>query len=245
MDLRQLTVIVPTKNERHNITAFLRSLPPFLPLIVVDASTDDTRELIRRIRPRHTVILFDPGNIARARQRGAEAAATEWLLFTDADVVFAENYFKRLAAFSPPSGCGGIVGAKASRGRYRGYYIFFRFCLRLFCFLGVPGASGSNMLVHRTTLMAAGGFDPELTCNEDSLLMWRIRRRGFATPYRNDLVVYETDHRRLDRGVAGKSLHSFFRCLLLFSGFLTAKQRTADWGYWKAGKKVKPEILRP
>ena len=31
------------------------------------------------------------------------------------------------------------------------------------------------MLVHREALLACGGFDEALSCNEDSELVWRLR----------------------------------------------------------------------
>jgi hypothetical protein len=48
--LTDVTVIVPTRNEAANIARCLCSLPEVIPLIVVDKSSDATRELVRRIR---------------------------------------------------------------------------------------------------------------------------------------------------------------------------------------------------
>ena len=47
--LTDVTVIVPTRNEAANIARFLGSLPQAIALIVVDKSSDATRELVRRI----------------------------------------------------------------------------------------------------------------------------------------------------------------------------------------------------
>ncbi len=48
MRLEDLTVVVPTKDEADNIGPFLDSLDDRVALVVVDASADDTREIIRR-----------------------------------------------------------------------------------------------------------------------------------------------------------------------------------------------------
>lgn len=96
MELSQFTIIVPTRNEAHNIPTFLNSLPSSINLIVVDASHDGTGELVKTLRPDSTLVISHPGKIADARTRGAEAARTPWLIFTDADVVFPANYFYRL-----------------------------------------------------------------------------------------------------------------------------------------------------
>ncbi|MBD3180265.1 MAG: glycosyltransferase [Candidatus Latescibacteria bacterium] len=232
MNLNDVTVIVPTKNERENIKPFLRSIPDNLKLIVVDASEDDTRDLIKRLRPKNTRVIYDPGNIPEARQRGADEARTEWLLFTDADVVFGDDYFSELISLELADQDGAVVGRKTSRGRYNFYYRFFALWLRTICFLGFPAGTGSNMLVKRSALYEAGGFDLDLTCNEDSMLTWCIHRCGYRVPYADNIRVYETDHRRLERGLIKKSLHSIFRCIILFSGFFTRQLRANDWGYW-------------
>jgi glycosyltransferase involved in cell wall biosynthesis len=231
----ELTLIVPTKNEALNIGRFLAAIPADIRIIVVDASTDNTLDIVRQTGRTAIRVLRDGGNIAAARQLASEAARTEWLLFTDADVLFAQDYFTALEKIQPDPRQGGIAGAKLSRGRHRLYYHLFSLWLRLCCAVGLPAATGSNMLVRREALLRAGGFDPRLSCNEDSELMWRLHRRGYRIDYAGTLRVYEFDHRRLDDGVLRKTLHSLTRCALLFSGLLHDTLRTHDWGYWRKG----------
>lgn len=88
MNLADLAVVVPTRNEAHNISAFLASLPEGLQLVVVDASEDQTPDLIEQLRPRATRVIRHCSNVTGARQIGADSADTQWLLFTDADIVF-------------------------------------------------------------------------------------------------------------------------------------------------------------
>lgn len=47
---RGVTIVVPTRNEAQNIGAFLKSLPSGIPLVVVNASDNDTARLIARQR---------------------------------------------------------------------------------------------------------------------------------------------------------------------------------------------------
>jgi glycosyltransferase involved in cell wall biosynthesis len=232
MDLNEVTVIVPTKNESRNIRRFLDGIPSNILLIVVDASDDDTCEIIRERRTENTLIIRDPGDIPAARQRGADVARTEWLLYTDADVVFAEDYFHRLAQLEVTERHGGLVGAKTSSGQYRRYFRGFNLGLRLLCTLRITAGSGSNMLVRRRALHEAGGFDRAVSCNEDSLLLWRISRLGYKVPFVGQLKVYEFDHRRLDGGATSKTLHSVARCAMLYTGILQKTGRTHEWGYW-------------
>jgi glycosyltransferase involved in cell wall biosynthesis len=233
-----LTVIVPTRNEARNIAAFLASLPPQIALIVVDASTDDTAEIISRTRPEHTHLIRTHCTIPVARQIGAEAARTSWLLFTDADVVFPPGYFERMEA-NLAGDC--FYGSKLSRDRFIRYYRWFSYGQQLCHLCGFPAATGSNLAVRRKVLFDVGGFDPELVCNEDSDLAWRIRRAGYRVRFSSDMPVYAIDHRRLERGRMRKTLHSLARCLLLYTGLAPSRWRTGDWGYWSEPRQQEEE----
>ncbi|MCS7057012.1 MAG: glycosyltransferase [Thermoflexales bacterium] len=233
MQIEELTVIVPTRNERRNIRAFLASLPDEVELIVVDASDDETPQLIRDIRPHATTVIQRPCNVVAARQIGAEAANTPWLLFTDADVIFSLTYFSDLARLdtSDPR-LGAIYGAKKACDRFVAYHRWFTRAQGFFAALRIPAATGSNLLISRAAFRDAGGFDLRLTCNEDSEIAWRIQRRGYRTMFAPSLVVYACDHRRLERGVMRKVLHSSLRCFLLYFNLLPSRWRGRDWGYW-------------
>ena len=225
-----LTVVVPTRNEERNLPRFLASLPRDLPVIVVDASTDRTPELAVAARPDHTLVIKRFCSISEARQIGGEAARTEWVLFTDADVVFPPTFFSRLARQLRDADC--VYGSKLSRGAYRRYYRAFSLGQQLLHHLGIPAASGSNLALRRRALLGVGGFDRQLVCNEDSELVWRIKRAGFRTCFAADTPVYATDHRRLERGRIQKTFHSIFRCTLLYADLLPPAWRASDWGYW-------------
>jgi len=229
VNLSQLTIIVPTRNEAHNIPAFLNSLPPEVNLIGVDASQDNTADLMTTLRPERTLVIRHPGKITQARQLGAEAARTTWLLFTDADVTFAPDYFKRLLVYQNYDA---LYGPKLSRDDFIGYYRWFGFGQQVLQQTGIPAVSGSNLLVSRQAFYGAGSFDLRLTCNEDSELGWRIKQKGYRITFAPDLVVYAHDHRRLRLGVARKTIHSLARCLLLYFNLMPTRWRSRDWGYW-------------
>ncbi len=99
MDINNLTVIVPTKNEEKNVVSFLRSLPEEVNLLLIDSSIDRTHERVKEIRPQNTRIIKKDCNIPEARQTGTEAVQTEWLLFSDADIIFHQHYFKNLEEY--------------------------------------------------------------------------------------------------------------------------------------------------
>ncbi len=224
-----ITVVLPTKNEERNIAPFLDSLPPSVALIVVDASDDRTPFLVQSIRPERTQVVRSAAHIAEARNIGARLATTAWLLFTDADISFAPDYFARVQRIGTAAA---VYGPKLSQQAHQTYYRWFSRGQRLLAGVRIPAVSGSNFLVRRGVFLATGGFDPTLPCNEDSEYGWRLARRGYAVRFAPDLVVYERDHRRLQRGVVRKTVHSLVRCSLLYSGLLPDRLRRSDWGYW-------------
>lgn len=161
----ELTIVLPTRNESHNILAFLNSIPHSIMLIVIDASEDSTPDLITSHRPEKTSVMKHPGLVTEARQLGAEVAKTPWLLFTDADVVFAAEYFDRLARYDDFDL---VYGPKLSTGKFALYYEWFTAGQCLLHSMGIPAASGSNMMIRRQALSTLDGFDLRLNCNEDS-----------------------------------------------------------------------------
>lgn len=228
-----VTVVVPTRNERAGITTFLTSIPDGMAVVAVDSSEDGTPEAIAAARPSATVIRA-PLNIPEARQLGAMSATTPWVLFTDADVVFDQRYFDELARVVVSDRTGGIVGTKATTVGFGAYHRWFRRGQAALAAVGVPAATGSNMLVRRSTLIDVGGFDPALTVNEDTELMFRINKAGWLTPFASELVVRSFDHRRLELGVARKVLHGAVRNTILYLGWFDRTVRASDWGYWSS-----------
>jgi glycosyltransferase involved in cell wall biosynthesis len=233
MRLDSLTVVVPTKNEVENVGPFLASLDPRVRLVVVDASTDATRERVRALRPERTTVIHEEGPIPHARNVGAAAAETEWVLFTDADMSFGERYWAEWEALDLGPRVGAVQGGKFSADDdYRTYYKLFTLGIQVLSWLTVPGGTGSNMVVRRRALLDLGGFDPKLTANEDIDVLWRVRRAGWRVPFAPGLKVFERDHRRLRQGRTKKTLHGWVRPLMLFTGLGAERVRASSWGYW-------------
>ena len=97
-----LAVVIAARDEAATIGPAVRSIlaqdyPRFSVIAVDDRSGDETGAILAAIRrgdPRLTVVSITdlpPGWLGKthALERGAEANEADWLLFTDADVVFA------------------------------------------------------------------------------------------------------------------------------------------------------------
>ena len=228
-----VTIVVPTKNEAGNVRRFLQSVPARAQLVVVDSSDDATAQIVRRERPARTVVIREDVDIPHARQLGSDVATTPWLLFSDADVVLTPTYAHVLASIPVTRRTGGIVGSKGTAGGYERYHHCFARGQRLLSWIGIPPASGSNMLILKRALYGIGGFDLDLTVNEDTDAMFRIKRAGWQTRFEPALGVLAFDHRRLERGSVRKTVHSFARCGLLWVRPGSQSVRRSDWGYWE------------
>lgn len=101
MDLKQVDVILLTKNSEHLLSQCLTSIYQNVPiknLIVIDGySTDRTLKiLIGFNRKYQNITLFQTnGSRAAARTEGIRRVSTKWFMFVDSDVLLCRDWFKR------------------------------------------------------------------------------------------------------------------------------------------------------
>ena len=113
ISLPRLSVVIPARDEGTTIERAARSLlaqdyPAFEVIVVDDRSSDATGDVLRELGAkdgRLSVIRVDAlpeGWLGKnhALWRGAERANGDWLLFTDADVVFAQGALRRAVAYA-------------------------------------------------------------------------------------------------------------------------------------------------
>jgi len=180
-------------------------------LIVVDnASTDESRELLARDFPRARVIALERNDgPCPARNVGLERARNDWVLLVDNDAVLEPDVLAKLesallargdAVLAQPRS---VVASEPSRVHYDGgecHYVGL-FSLRNF-FTPLAQAAGSGvvevggavsvaLLVDRRAVLAAGAFDPAFfILFEDLDLSLRLRSRGHVLLSVEDAIVH-------------------------------------------------------
>jgi len=113
--LPSFTIVVPARNEASTLGPAMRSLlgldyPLFNVIAVNDRSEDGTGDLLNGFDdPKLTVLHvaeLPPGWLGKnhALNLGARQATGDWLLFTDADIVFASDTLRRVATALMQSG---------------------------------------------------------------------------------------------------------------------------------------------
>lgn len=183
-------MVIPTLNEEENLGNCLAALQKqtigdFEVIVVDGGSTDGTTRIAREFGAK--LITVRQRGIAPARQAGFEAAKSEIIANTDADVIMPPDWLERLLSpFADPR-----VAATCGPFRYRGRWdlwsgnhlsnairpLLFRF--------GLTPLPGPNFAVRREAFLRVGGFKlpdgsfpkgyPDY---EDILLGLKLRRVG-------------------------------------------------------------------
>jgi glycosyltransferase involved in cell wall biosynthesis len=187
----KISIVVPAFNEEKLIGASLRQIKSAakaflakgwdIELIVCDNnSTDRTAELARVEGAR---VVFEPINqIARARNRGAQAAEGDWLVFVDADSHPGWGLFEEVAREIQTGSClaGGCTVKMDEPG------IFGGLLLRVWnCISRVNRwAAGSFIFCEAAAFGQIGGFNQELFVAEELDLSKRLKKLAKATSKR-------------------------------------------------------------
>jgi 4,4'-diaponeurosporenoate glycosyltransferase len=159
-----VSVIIPARNEEHNLPALLRSLArqsvtPHEIVVVDDGSTDGTAEVARQLGA--TVIASQPlpdgwRGKAWACHQGAQAATGDLLLFLDADTWFESDGLPRvLSAYT--GGAFSVGPYHSVRKTHEDLSLFFNFNMTVGTVPG--GLFGQMLLVDRASYWRVGGHE--------------------------------------------------------------------------------------
>jgi cellulose synthase/poly-beta-1,6-N-acetylglucosamine synthase-like glycosyltransferase len=214
-----VTVIVPAKDEAAAIAQGLRSLVycdyPNLHIVAVDdRSTDATGQLMDevaalpeshgRLRVLHVKILPD-GWLGKphAMALAAEGATSDWLLFTDADVIFDPRAIRLAIQFAEKSHGDHLVLYPTLILRGMAEKMLIGFFQSVSALAGRPWkiadpkatkdyiGVGAFNLIRRPVYEALGGYaELRMEVLEDMRLGFRVKRSGYAqrVAFGKDLV---------------------------------------------------------
>lgn len=185
-------VIVPAFDAEATLDEALGSLArqsrrDWRAIVVDDGSSDGTRDRAeawaRRDR-RVTVVGQAHAGAAAARNAGLRLADAPWLLFLDSDDWLAPRALERLLAAAERAPHLGVLVGRTARVAANGRRWPFPTCnvSKAFATLSHEGHLPiHSVLVRRSAVQEAGGFDPSLRTSEDWDLWQRIAR--LETPF--------------------------------------------------------------
>ncbi|HEY5160418.1 MAG TPA: bifunctional polysaccharide deacetylase/glycosyltransferase family 2 protein [Gaiellaceae bacterium] len=198
--LPPVTVVVPAYNEGVGIERAVRSLaasdyPEFEVVVVDDGSTDDTAEIVERLRLERVRLLRKPnGGKPSALNAGIDASSAPVVVMVDGDTVFEPEALRRLVQplgdprVGAASGNTKVGNRRGLLGRWQhieyvtGFNLDRRMYEVLQCTPTVPGAIGA---FRRDALTEVGGVSGE-TLAEDTDLTLAIGRTGRRVVYAED-----------------------------------------------------------
>jgi len=248
-----VSVIVPTRNSERTLAACLASIRaqtyPLVEVVVIDnGSTDGTVATARQLADQFYSYGPVPWIATSAqRNRGAQAAQGNYLLFIDADMRLAAEIVVACVGILQRTGSPGAVIPEISTGE--GYWARCR-ALERSCYGGDDSAEAARFF-SRGAFEAAGGYDEELTALEDWDLSQRICA-GASPPRITPAIVHDEGRLSLLGAAAKKRYYgaSFQRLVrkhgtraLARANFIARPAFFRHWRRLLAGGVVTPGML--
>ncbi|NLE65760.1 MAG: glycosyltransferase [Elusimicrobia bacterium] len=217
-----VSVVVPAYNAAGTIGENLKALlcqtyPGSVEIIVVDdGSTDGTSEAVSRF-PSVRCLRQENAGPASARNRGAEAARGEIVLFTDSDCRPQVDWVgKILEGFSSDdigAVCGSYGIANPSSFLARGIHREILYRHRVLMGEIVNCFGSYNVAIRRDLFLTLGGFDGTYrhASGEDNDLSYRLRAQGHRIRFVRGALVDHFHQEDLRRYLKEQYRHGFWR----------------------------------
>jgi GT2 family glycosyltransferase len=200
----KISLVVPTYNRKETLrcclsAAIRQDYPNYEVIVVEDASTDGTGEMVGQAFPQVRYYRLEPNRgPAAARNSGIREATGEIVAFTDDDCLVPPDFISQLAdgyrRYPHVAGVGGYLEApdavvqKSALARYEAYVTHRVYNAGSEPYLGgfdCPAGGTNSMSYRRDVLQAVGGFDEtfRFAAGEDADLKWRVVMNGHQLLY--------------------------------------------------------------
>jgi len=177
-----LSIIIPTYNEEEYLPFLLRSIivqsfKDYEIIVADNHSTDRTREIAKEFG----ATIVDGGMPAGGRNRGAEAAKGEILLFLDSDVVLPDPWFLQMTVAEFEKRKLGAATCRILPLSKKSVDKIFHHAFNYFLWVtqaSVPHAPGFCIFARKSVHQAIHGFDEEIKLAEDHDYVNRASKVG-------------------------------------------------------------------
>ena len=199
-----VTIIIPAYNCESTIAKCLDSLarlryPHYEIIIIDDGSTDKTPQILQRYKEIRITRTENSGP-SRARNIGIQKALGEFIAFTDADCIIAENWLEELLKGFVDDTVAGVGGDQQSPADETPFGRNVQDFMKTVGFVAdylktnkeiIPTKHNPtcNVMYRKSVLLEAGFFDENLWPGEDVEMDLKIGRLGYRLYYNPDAVV--------------------------------------------------------
>ena len=212
-----ISVIIPTKNEEKLLEQCLvQFAAPIknrfgIELIVSDGGSTDNTIGIAAAYADFIATHEGPWRqtIAEGRNRGAELAHADLLMFVNADTTianvgqFLDRAIQRFAVDQSIAAIATRVEVDQQERRWTDiiFHWYFNHYVRIANWIGLGMGRGECQIVRRNAFEALGGYNPQMAAGEDFDLYHRLRSIG-RVKFDSRLLVYESPRRYRKYGYA-------------------------------------------
>ena len=216
----KLSVIVPTYNAETTLPGLLDSISgqiyeDFELIVVDDCSTDNSSSIVQEY-PCTLIQSEKNRGPAYCRNRGAQKAQGDILVFTDSDCIVDRNWLDNIQRHFSQNSADAIMGrlvikpstflgdSISALGFPAGGCIGFDKVWKIDHNGYTDSLSSCNCAIRRDVFLKIGGFDETFPFpgGEDSLLAYHLRRLNYRIGYCPDVLAYHA---------ARDSLGEFFK----------------------------------
>jgi len=184
-----VSVIVPCYNSERTIRECLRAAlnqktSVSFDVTVIDSSTDNTPEIVRREFPSVRLIHLDHRAFAgKARNIGAQSTQSRYCLMIDSDCIASSDLIEKAIARHREqeyAAVGGSLknGTPRSLSGLIGYLIEFKEFMPSTPLRIEKSVPTANITYRREVLERFGYFDEEMWLAEDILFNWKVHSAG-------------------------------------------------------------------
>jgi glycosyltransferase involved in cell wall biosynthesis len=181
-----ITIVIPCKNEEDYIHYLLEHLKRQnignTRIIIADASTDKTREVIEANKGSLNIEIIQGGPVSTAKNNGARLVTTPYILFIDSDVRFFNDYVINDCVNLIQRENLDLIGLniKCYDGDIRTQIGFMVFnAINNILQYWSPFAVGAFMLTRTDKFWEYGGFEEKYGTSEDFFLSKKYDLRKF------------------------------------------------------------------
>ncbi len=168
--MKKASIIIPAHDEEKYIAKTLEAInhKDVETIVVCNGCTDKTEEVARNFKTK--IINLNEKSVSKARNKGAEIAIGEKLIFLDADIVVSEDTLHKILDSNYHIGTAKAIPDED--------VIMAKLLMKLKNIVNHFGQSTGLIFCNKDIFNKVGGFDENLTKREDGTFIRHAKRHG-------------------------------------------------------------------